>query len=100
MLHHPDLAGRNILEIEHVFAAGPLDAVAVVDLPDVLQRDLGAEIVVAARGGRADIAQHMLMHQRAAELRRLDRAKHGLDPSLERGSGHCNLAMAFFLEFG
>src|SRR4029079_13673459 len=44
MLHHADLAGGDVLEIEHVFAAGPLDAAAVVELPDVVERDFRAEV--------------------------------------------------------
>ena len=84
MLHHADLAGGDVLEIEHVLAAGALDAAAVVELPDVLERDLGPEIVVRTRrAGRADVAQHVLVHQGAAELLRRDRPEHGLDLAYE-----------------
>ena len=82
VLHHLDLAGRDVLEVEHVLAAGPLDAAAIVELPDVLQGDLGAEIVVRSRRRRADVAKHVLVHQRAAELSGLDRAEDGLDLAL------------------
>ena len=68
VLHGRHFAGGDVLQIEHVLAAGALQATAVVDLPDILQGDLGAEIVVGARAGRTDVAQHMLVHQRPAEL--------------------------------
>src|SRR5262249_43834998 len=40
VLHHLDLAGGDVLEIEQILAAGPLEATAVIDLPGILQRDL------------------------------------------------------------
>ena len=67
MLHHGHFAGGDVLEVEHIFAPGPLEPAAVVDLPDILQGDLGAKIVVGPRARRTDVAQHMLMHQRAAQ---------------------------------
>ncbi len=73
----------DVLEVEHVLAAGALQPAAVVHLPDILERDLGAEIVVGARAGRADVAQHVLVHQRAAQRLRLDRARGRSGPSLE-----------------
>jgi len=39
----------------------------------------GSEIVVGPRLRRADVAQHVLVHQGAAEPLRLDRAEDGLD---------------------
>jgi hypothetical protein len=57
MLHHADFAGGDILEVEHVFAAGALDAAAVVELPDIVERDLGPKIVGGARAGSAQVAQ-------------------------------------------
>ena len=79
VLHHADLSRSDILEVEHVLAADALDAAAVVQLPDILQRDLGPEIVVGPRLWRADVAQNVLVHQGAAEPLRLDRTEDGLD---------------------
>ncbi len=66
VLHHRHFAGGDVLEIEHVFAAGALQPAAIIDLPDILQGDLGAEIVVGARAGRTDVTQYVFVHQRPA----------------------------------
>ena len=79
VFHHADLARRDVLEIKHVLAAGATEARAIVELPDILQRDLRAEIVLGARAGRTDVAQDMLVHQRPPQSGGLDRAEHGLD---------------------
>ncbi len=104
MLHHRHLAGGDVLEVEHVLAAGALQPAAVVHLPDVLQGDLRPEIVVGARAGRPDVAKNVLVHQRAAERFGRDWAEDGLDLPLElvprdHGASHCGSSLAAVMTF-
>src|SRR6266545_2624757 len=99
VFHHRHLAGSDVLEVEHVLAAGALQPAAVVHLPDVLERDLGPEIVVRARAGRPDVAQDVLVHQRAAERLGRDRTENGLDPALKFVARHCGSSLAAVMTF-
>ena len=74
----------DVLEVEHVLAAGALDAAAVVDLPDVLERDLRPEVVVASacRAGGCRTARARASACGRAPPARSGRGRSGSCPSV------------------
>ena len=67
----------DVARVEEVVARGPLDR-AVVDGPDIVERQLRAERLLRALRRVPDIAQEMLVHERRPEVGGGDGAEHGL----------------------